>query len=39
MTKPHEQLEAWKLAILLVKAVYELTAKFPVEERMGWHNR
>jgi len=35
MTKPHEQLEAWKLAMQLAKAVYELTAKFPVEERYG----
>jgi four helix bundle protein len=35
MGKPHEQLEAWKFAMQLVKAVYELTARFPVEERYG----
>ena len=35
MVKPHEQLEAWKFAMQLAKAVYELTASFPVEERYG----
>ena len=35
MSKPHEQLEAWKFAMQLVKAVYELTADFPAEERYG----
>ena len=35
MSKPHEQLEAWKYAMKLVKAVYQLTAEFPVEERYG----
>lgn len=35
MGKPHEQLEAWKFAMQLVKAVYELTADFPAEERYG----
>lgn len=35
MGKPHEQLEAWKFAVQLVKAVYQLTAAFPVEERYG----
>lgn len=35
MGKPHEQLDAWKFAMQLVKAVYELTAGFPVEERYG----
>ena len=35
MGKPHEQLEAWKFAMQLVKAVYQLTAGFPVEERYG----
>jgi four helix bundle protein len=33
--KPHEQLEAWKFAMQLAKAVYQLTAAFPVEERYG----
>jgi four helix bundle protein len=35
MGKPHEQLEAWKFAMQFVKALYELTAGFPVEERYG----
>ena len=35
MGKPHEQLEAWKYAMQLVKAVYQLTADFPAEERYG----
>ncbi|MGC2457126.1 MAG: four helix bundle protein [Gallionellaceae bacterium] len=35
MGKPHEQLEAWKFAMQLVKAVYQLTAEFPTEERYG----
>jgi four helix bundle protein len=33
--KPHEQLEAWRIAMQLAKAVYELTSGFPVEERFG----
>lgn len=33
--KPHEQLEAWKFAMQLAKAVYQLTASFPAEERYG----
>ena len=35
MGKPHEQLDAWKFSMQLVKAVYQLTADFPVEERYG----
>ena len=35
MGKPHEQLEAWKSAMYLVKAVYQLTSEFPAEERYG----
>lgn len=35
MVKPHEQLEVWKFAMQSVKTVYELTARFPVEERYG----
>ena len=35
MGKPHEELEAWKFAMQLVKAVYELTADLPAEERYG----
>ena len=33
--KPHEQLDAWKVAMQLVKSVYQLTAVFPAEERYG----
>ncbi|NGZ08141.1 MAG: four helix bundle protein [Nitrospira sp. LK70] len=35
MGKPHEQLEAWKFAMELAKAVYQMTATFPAEERYG----
>lgn len=35
MGKPHEQLDAWKFAMQLAKAVYELTGDFPAEERYG----
>lgn len=35
MGKPHEQLDAWKFAMQAAKAVYELTADFPSEERYG----
>lgn len=35
MAKPHENLEAWKQAMSLVKSVYEMTSLFPVEERYG----
>jgi four helix bundle protein len=35
MGKPHEQLEAWKSAMQLVKAVYQMTSDFPIEERYG----
>jgi len=35
MEKPHEQLEAWRTAMQLVKSIYQLTAAFPVEERYG----
>jgi four helix bundle protein len=36
MGKPHEQLEAWKLSMELAKAVYQMTATFPAEERYGF---
>ena len=35
MGKPPEQLEAWKFAMQLVKAVYQMTSDFPTEERYG----
>lgn len=35
MGKPHEQLDAWKLSMELAKAVYQMTATFPAEERYG----
>ncbi len=39
MSKPHEQLEAWKFAMQLVKAVSQLTADFPTEEKYGLANQ
>ena len=30
MGKPHEQLDAWKVSITLVKSIYDMTAAFPV---------
>jgi four helix bundle protein len=33
--KPHEQLDAWKIAMQLVKAIYQMTSDFPAEERYG----
>lgn len=35
MGKPHEQLEAWKIAMQLVKEIYQMTSAFPIEERYG----
>ena len=35
MGKPHEQLDAWKYAMQLVKVVYQMTSTFPPEERYG----
>lgn len=35
MGKPHEQLEAWKFEMQLVKAVFQMTSDFPAEERYG----
>ncbi len=35
MGKPHEQLDAWKFSMELTKAVYQMTATFPAEERDG----
>ena len=35
MGKPHERLEAWKFSLQLAKAMYEMTANFPAEERYG----
>jgi len=35
MSKPHEQLEAWKISMELAKTVYQMTATFPAEERYG----
>jgi len=35
MGKPHERLDAWKCSMELAKAVYEMTANFPAEERYG----
>ena len=35
MGKPHERLEAWQVAMELVRAVYKFTASFPADERFG----
>ncbi len=35
MDKPHKKLDAWKLAMELVKAVYKATADFPVVEKFS----
>ncbi|MCF6281512.1 MAG: four helix bundle protein [Candidatus Polarisedimenticolaceae bacterium] len=35
MGKPHERLDAWKFAMRLVKAVYEMSSTFPPDERFG----
>ena len=35
MGKPHERLDAWKFSMQLAKAVYQMTANFPAEERYG----
>lgn len=31
----HKKLNVWKKSILLVKAIYHVTAEFPLEERFG----
>ena len=36
MSKPHEQLEAWKISMQLAKVIYQLTSTFPPEERYGF---
>ena len=33
--RPHERLDAWRQGMLLVKAVYEVSARFPADERFG----
>ena len=35
MRRVHHGLVAWQQAMLLVKRVYELTARFPADERLG----
>ena len=35
MTRPHYRLQAWKVAMALVKHVYKLTGSFPQEELYG----
>ena len=35
MGKPHERLDDWKFSMELAKAVYQMTANFPAEERYG----
>ncbi|WP_298624104.1 four helix bundle protein [uncultured Zoogloea sp.] len=33
--RPHERLDAWRQGMLLVKAVYDVSARFPGDERFG----
>ena len=33
--KPHQNLEAWKKSFSFVKSVYQVTEKFPPDERFG----
>ena len=33
--KTHKDLDVWKLSIQLVKDIYQLTSKFPSEEKFG----
>lgn len=35
MTRPHENLDAWREAMLLVRTVYGITKSFPNEEIFG----
>lgn len=35
MDKPHKKLDVWKLSMQLVQDVYEISRKFPGEERFG----
>jgi len=35
MPKPHHNLEVWKRSLDYVTKVYELTAKYPDEEKFG----
>jgi len=35
MVRPHYNLQAWKVAMMLVKGVYHLTRAFPQEEIYG----
>lgn len=35
MARPHHDLKVWQDAMALTRAVYELTANFPVDERFG----
>ena len=35
MGKPHEQRDAWKFLMELAKAMYQMIATFPAEERDG----
>lgn len=33
--RPHERLDVWRDAMALVESVYEVTARFPNDERLG----
>ncbi|MGJ4802799.1 four helix bundle protein [Luteimonas sp. SDU82] len=35
LPRPHERLDVWRDAMLLVEEVYRATSRFPAEERLG----
>ena len=35
MEKPHKKLDVWQLAMAVAKTIYDLTRRFPEEERYG----
>ena len=39
MDKPHKKLDAWKLSMELVSAVYRVTSRFPSHEAYGLTNQ
>lgn len=34
-TRPHKKLEVWKLSIEMVRELYKVLEKFPIDERFG----
>lgn len=35
MSRPHQDLDAWKVAMALARAVYQVTGQMPTDERFG----